>query len=77
MRNSEEHCEQSRAFLTKKAKLVAENVELSKIVQKQDEVLADMHEMTEKIKRKTAERRVELEARRAGQRARENAPRPG
>ena len=76
---NEEHCQESREFLTRKAKLVAENVELRKIAQEQEVCLARMAERTEYIKRKNAERRSELATLRAdrAKRARNNAPRPG
>ena len=76
---NEEHCQDSRDFSTRKARLVAENAELRKEAQKQEECLARMAEMTELIKRKNAERRSELATLRAdrAKRARDNAPRPG
>ena len=73
---NEEHCEDSRDFLTRKAKLVAENARLKEVVRGQDECLARMKETTERIQQRTAERRVELIALRAG-RARKNASRGG
>ena len=72
----EEHCKDSRDFLTRKAKLVAENAELREAAWEQEEFLAQMKETTERIKQRTAERRMELAALRA-RRARENALRGG
>ena len=74
-----EHCQESRIALIRRARLVEENEMLKRVAQAQDEYLARMNERTEHLKRKNAERTLELAALRAARakRMRENAPTPG
>ena len=75
----EEHCQESRTALDRRARLVAENEMLKRVAQAQEEYLARMNERTEHLKRKNAKRTLELAALRAARakRMRENAPTPG
>ena len=75
----EEHCIESRAALIRRAELIAENEMLKRVSQAQDECLARIHERTENLKRRNAERTLELAALREARakRMRENGPAPG
>ena len=75
----QEHCQESRAALDKRARLRAENERLKKIGQDQDEELARINRRTQFLKRKNAEKAVELAALKAARakRIRANGPTPG
>ena len=74
-----EHCLESRAALDRRARLKAENERLKKIAQDQDEELARINRRTQHLKRKNAEKTLELAALKAARtrRIQANAPRPG
>ena len=74
-----EHCQDSRMALDRRARLIAENEMLKKVAQAQEECLSRMNQRTEHLKRKNAERTLELAALRAARakRMRDNAPTPG
>ena len=74
-----EHCLDSRAALNRRARLKAENERLKKIAQDQDEELARINRRTQHLKRKNAEKTLELAALKAARtrRIQANAPRPG
>ena len=75
---TEQHCKDTRQYIARKAARM-ESERLASIVREQEQVLEMMAARTEEIKRKTAERRVELIALRAAraQRNRDKAPRAG
>ena len=74
-----EHCQDSRTALDRRAKLIAENEMLKKVAEAQEECLARMNQRTQHLKRKNAERTLELAALRAARAKRMhiNAPKPG
>ena len=74
-----EHCQDERASLDNRAKLREENERLKKIAQAQDEELERINRLTNYLKRKNAEKAVELAALKVARimRIQENGPRPG
>ena len=74
-----EHCQDERAALDNRAKLREENERLKKIAQAQDEELERINRLTNYLKRKNAEKAVELLALKVARimRIQENGPRPG
>ena len=74
-----EHCQDERAALDNRAKLREENERLKKIAQAQDEELERINRLTNYLKRKNAEKAVELAALKVARimRIQENGPRPG
>ena len=74
-----EHCQDERAALDNRAKLREENERLKKITQAQDEELERINRLTNYLKRKNAEKAVELAALKVARimRIQENGPRPG
>ena len=74
-----EHCQDERAALDRRVKLREENERLKKITQAQDEELERINRLTNYLKRKNAEKAVELAALKVARimRIQENGPRPG
>ena len=74
-----EHCQDERAALDNRAKLREENERLKKIAQAQDEELERINRLTNYLKRKNAEKAMELAALKVARimRIQENGPRPG
>ena len=75
----QEHCQDSRAALDRRARLRAENERLKKIAQDQEEELALIDRRTRHLKRKNAEKTLELAALKAARakRIHANGPTPG
>ena len=74
-----EHCQDERAALDNRARLIEENERLKKIAQAQDEELERINRLTNYLKRKNAEKAVELAALKVARtmRIQANGPRPG
>ena len=74
-----EHCQDERAALDRRVKLREENERLKRITQAQDEELERINRLTNYLKRKNAEKAVELAALKVARimRIQENGPRPG